>query len=108
VRLGQTATVLLELPRSAGVTRLPLSAVAELQGKTVVWLLDPATLTVRPQTVSVAGADGNSVVVSAGLAPGQTVVTAGVHLLTPGQKVKRYVEPVVAATGAAPASGAAR
>jgi RND family efflux transporter MFP subunit len=106
VRLGQTATVLLELPRTAGVTRLPLSAVAELQGKTVVWLLDKATMTVRPQPVAVAGADGNSVVVAAGLTTGQTVVTAGVHLLTPGQKVKLYVEP--AAVAAAPASGAAR
>jgi len=103
VKLGQTASVLVELPRVNGVTRLPLAAVAELQGKTVVWLLDPATLTVRPQPIEVAGADGNSVVVAAGLSPGQTVVTAGVHLLTPGQKVKLYVEPAAPA-----ASGAAR
>lgn len=103
VRLGQTATVLLELPRSEGVMRLPLAAVSEHQGKTVVWLLDPATLTVKPQPVSVSGADGTELVVSAGLAPGQTIVTAGVHLLTPGQKVKRYVEPAAAA-----GSGAAR
>jgi membrane fusion protein, multidrug efflux system len=103
VRLGQTATVLLELPRAADVSRLPLAAVAESQGKSVVWLLDKATLTVRPQPITVGGADGNSVVVTAGLTPGQTIVTAGVHLLTPGQKVKLYVEP------AAPsASGAAR
>jgi membrane fusion protein, multidrug efflux system len=104
VRLGQTASVLLELPRVAGVTRLPLSAVAESRGTTVVWLLDTSTLTVQPQPVTVAGADGNSVVVSAGLAPGQTVVTAGVHLLTPGQKVKRYREPAAAASpaGSAP------
>jgi membrane fusion protein, multidrug efflux system len=26
--------------------------------------------------------------------PGQEVVTAGVHVLTAGMKVKRYVEPV--------------
>jgi membrane fusion protein, multidrug efflux system len=107
VRLGQTATVHLELPRAAGVMRLPLAAVAERQGQTVVWLLDAGAMTVRPQPVTVAGADGNSVVVSAGLAPGQAVVTAGVHLLTPGLKVKRYAEPA-AATASAPASAAAR
>ena len=33
VRLGQTATVLVELPRDAGVTKLPLSALKEEQGK---------------------------------------------------------------------------
>jgi hypothetical protein len=41
--------------------------------------------------------------VTAGLAPGQEVVTAGVHLLTPGQKVKRYAEPGAAAAAAASA-----
>ena len=106
VRLGQTATVLVALPHSGGTTLLPLAAVAESQGRTVVWLLDKTTLTVQPQPITVGGADGNSVVVAAGLAPGQIVVTAGVHLLTPGQKVKLYVEP--ARPAAAAASGAAR
>jgi multidrug efflux pump subunit AcrA (membrane-fusion protein) len=65
----------------------------EVQGKTAVWLVDKKTMTVKPQPIQVAGADGNSVLVSEGLTPGQTVVTAGVHVLTPGQKVKFYVEP---------------
>ena len=106
VRLGQTATVRVKLPTISGVTRLPLAAVAESQGRTVVWLLDTQAMTVRPQPVTVSGADGNTVVVAAGLAPGQTIVTAGGHLLTPGQKVKRYAEP--AAPAPAPASGVAR
>ena len=96
VTIGQTASVLLELPAAEGVTRLPLSAVAESQGKTAVWVLDPAAMTVRPQPIVVGGADGNSVVVSAGLAAGQEIVTAGVHMLVAGQKVKRYVEPSAA------------
>jgi hypothetical protein len=29
--------------------------------------------------------------------PGQVVVTAGVHVLTPGQKVKFYVDPTLPA-----------
>jgi hypothetical protein len=45
----------------------------------------------------VGGADGNEVVVASGLSAGQEVVVAGVHVLTPGQKVKRYVPPRSAA-----------
>lgn len=92
-RLGRTATVMLEAPKQAGVIKLPLPALTQVQGKSAVWLLDAATMTVRPQFVSVAGADGNQVVIAGGLQPGQTVVTAGVHVLNPGQKVKRYIEP---------------
>lgn len=97
VQLGQTATVLMGLPPQAGVAKLPLTAVAHLEGKTAVWLVDKATMTVKPQPVTVAGAEGNAVVVSQGLAPGQIVVTAGVHVLTPGQKVKLYESPLATA-----------
>ncbi len=97
VQLGQTATVVLDTPRQDGVTRLPLTAVMQQQGKTAVWLLDKASMTVRVQPVVVAGADGNTVIVAAGLSAGQVVVTAGVHVLTPGQKVKLYEAPVAAA-----------
>lgn len=99
VRLGQTATVLVALPQATGVTRLPLSALREEQGRTTVWLVDRATMTVKVQPVQLAGADGNDAVITAGLAPGMVVVTAGVHVLTPNQKVKFYVDP-----GAPPAS----
>ena len=102
VRLGQTATVLMELPQVAGVTKLPLSALREEQGRSTVWLVDRGSMTVKSQDVKLAGADGNEAVIAAGLAPGQIVVTAGVHVLSPGQKVKFYVEP-----GAPPASAVA-
>lgn len=100
--LGQTATVLLPGQTRSDVTRLPLTALLELGGRSSVWLLDAQSMTVRAQPVEVAGADTNMVLISAGLAPGQEVVTAGVHVLTPGQTVKRYQEP--AAAGASPAS----
>ena len=90
VKLGQTATVLLAFPGPAHVIKLPLSAVLEFQGKSSVWLLDPKTMTVNIQPVEVHNADGNEVVITGGLQAGQEVVTAGVHVLTPGQKVKRY------------------
>lgn len=90
LQLGQTLTVVLDLPRQAGVIRLPLSAVMQQQGQSAVWLLDRASMTVKVQPIQVAGADGNSLVVTSGLSAGQTVVTAGVHVLTPGQKVKLF------------------
>jgi multidrug efflux system membrane fusion protein len=90
VQLGQTLTVLIEQPRQSGIVRLPLTALLQQQGRTVVWLLDRSTMTVQLQPVELGGADGNMVVMVSGLAPGQAVVTAGVHTLSPGQKVKLY------------------
>ncbi len=105
VRLGQTATVVVDLPQQAGIIKLPLAAVLEQGGKTSVWVLDGTSMTVKPQPVQVGGADGNEVVVAGGLKPGQEVVIAGVHVLNPGQKVKRYVPPRESvAPSAAPAA----
>jgi membrane fusion protein, multidrug efflux system len=102
VQLGQTAAVLIDLPKMAGVAKLPLSAVLQQQGKTSVWLVDKQSMTVKVQPVTVAGADGNSVIIAGGVNPGQEVVTAGVHMLTPGQKVRLYL-PNGAAAASAPA-----
>ncbi len=101
VRLGQTATVALAIPVTAAALKLPLAAVFEHQGKSSVWLLDPARMTVRAQAIVVGGAEGNQIIVAAGLEPGQQVVTAGVHVLTPGQKVTRYGAPPALASVAA-------
>jgi RND family efflux transporter MFP subunit len=106
VRLGQTATMLVEMPKTAGINKLPLSALKEEQGRTVVWVVDRGNMTVTAQPVQLAGADGNDAVIAGGLAPGQIVVTAGVHVLNPGQKVKFYVDPA-AATATAQAAAVA-
>ena len=109
VQLGQTMTVQLDLPRRDAAARLPLTAVMRQQGQTAVWVLDTASMTVKVQPIAVAGADGNSVMVASGLQPGQRVVTAGVHTLTPGQKVKLY-DAALAVNGPAqaPAPAASR
>ncbi len=101
VRLGRTATATVELSHTAGVTKLPLSALKEERGRTIVWVLDRDAMTVRAQEIRVSGAEGNDLVVGGGLEPGQEVVTAGVHVLRSGQKVRRYVEPGTAAGVAA-------
>ncbi len=106
LQLGQTLTVRVEQAARSGVVRLPLSAVVQQQGSASVWLLDKATLTVRPQAVVVAGADGNQLIVAQGLSAGQVVVTAGVHTLSPGQKVQLY-EAAFKADAPAPATATA-
>jgi membrane fusion protein, multidrug efflux system len=108
VNLGQTMSVVVDLPPMAGITKLPLSALKEDQGLTKVWLVDASSMTVQLQAVSVAGADGNEAVVSKGLKPGDVVVTAGVHVLQPGQKVKWLQETNKAAAAASAASAAAK
>ncbi len=79
---------------------------AEREGQSVVWLLDPKAMTVRPTPVRTSAISGNSVLVATGLCDGAEIVTAGVHVLSPGQKVRRYVDPAaVAASAAAVANG---
>ncbi|MBI3349002.1 MAG: efflux RND transporter periplasmic adaptor subunit [Burkholderiales bacterium] len=107
VKLGQSATVVLDLPQLAGVIKLPLSAVLQQGGKTSVWLLDGPSMTVKPMAVQVGGAEGNEVVIAGGLTAGQEVVVAGVHVLNPGQKVKRYVPPRTTSSSTTPAAPAA-
>lgn len=65
-----------------------------------MWVLDKSTMTVRSQPVQVATADGNEAVIGAGVTPGMQVVVAGVHVLSPGQKVTIYQPREVAAGGA--------
>lgn len=102
LRQGQTATVLMRLPVQAGITKLPITALKEQQGQTAVWVVQEPAMTLKLQTVTVGGADGNEAIILSGVLPGQRVVTAGVHVLSEGQKVKLYDPP--AASAVAPAS----
>ncbi|HEY8906083.1 MAG TPA: efflux RND transporter periplasmic adaptor subunit [Rhodoferax sp.] len=90
--LGRTVSVLPAGLQRSGlqVIKLPTTALRQEGQSTVVWVLDTATMTVKLQPIQVATADGNDVVVASGLTPGMQVVTAGVHVLTPGQKVMIY------------------
>lgn len=89
VRPGQTATVLLPMAAAGGL-RVPLSAVARAGDATVVWVLDTKAMTVRPRPIQLAGGEGTDALVASGLGAGDEVVTAGVHVLTAGETVRRY------------------
>lgn len=90
--LGITLNV--HAPQLAGsqsnVIKVPTSALRQEAQQTTVWLFDSASSTVSSQVVQVATADGNDVVIASGLKPGQQIVSAGVHVLSPGQKVTVY------------------
>jgi len=107
VPLGSTVNVrAVQLPGSQpSVIKLPTSALRQEGAGSAVWVLDAASMTVRSQPVQVGMVDGNEVVVTSGLQPGQQVVSAGVHVLSAGQKVTVY-NPTSNATGgsAAPVS----
>lgn len=88
VRLGMTATVEMSTAGTANASalRVPLSALVQDKGVTSVWVVEQGAVQLRK--VEVAGQSGNDILLSGGVQPGQTVVTAGVHLLKPGQKVR--------------------
>lgn len=133
LRIGMTAVVTFLRTAETAAIRVPLTALLQDQGRDLVWIYEPASVepkaepkgdakgdakaggkvpdesargTVRPVPVTLGEAIGNDIVVRQGLAPGQTIVIAGVHLLKAGQPVKpmQSVTPgtPVAASGVRP------
>ena len=92
--LGSTMTVVPQALSHAGLQaiKIPTSALRQDGQGSAVWVLDKKTMTLKLQPVQVATADGNEAVISAGLQPGMVIVSAGVHVLSPGQKVTIWQE----------------
>ncbi|RXT55952.1 efflux transporter periplasmic adaptor subunit [Bosea sp. Tri-44] len=86
-RLGTTITATVTTQASPGI-ELPITAVLERDGKTMVWVVNPATRTVSTEDVTIAARERSFVRILDGLTAGSRVVTAGVNSLTPGQTVK--------------------
>jgi multidrug efflux pump subunit AcrA (membrane-fusion protein) len=59
-----------------------------MDNQPAVWVVDPNSMQVSLRTVELQREASSSIVVSKGLEPGELVVTAGVHALRPGQKVR--------------------
>jgi membrane fusion protein, multidrug efflux system len=83
------------------VIKLPTSAMLRDGNSSAVWVLDLPSMTVQLTPVQIATADGNQAVVASGLQVGMQVVVAGVHVLSPGQKVTLYQAGRAAASAAA-------
>jgi RND family efflux transporter MFP subunit len=87
MQLGSTVSGSIKLAAPPGV-ELPASALTEANGQPAVWVVDPQSHTVSLREVDVSRYDPASVVVSKGLENGEVVVTAGVQVLRPGQRVR--------------------
>ncbi len=85
-RLGMSATVQLAGADGGTALRVPLTALLQHKGASAVWVVENGAVRLVP--VQVAGQSGNDVLLGGGVKAGQTVVTAGVNLLKPGQKVR--------------------
>jgi multidrug efflux system membrane fusion protein len=99
LRLGMTATVIAPDVDGNEAIRLPLTAIVDREGGRQVWVVDPKTSSVAARNVKLGSAQNDSVLVVEGLAGGETVVSAGVHMLQPGQRVKLTEAVAVAAAG---------
>lgn len=88
LRLGATVTGRLKQP-PAPVVELPASAVFEDAGRVFVWLADPKAQAVHRHEIAIQTREAERpVTVTSGLSRGDVVVTAGVHSLSEGQRVR--------------------
>ncbi len=67
---------------------LPITALLDRDGKTMVWVVDPRSKTVALRDISIGARSASMITVTSGIAAGDRVVTAGVHSLSPSQPVK--------------------
>jgi multidrug efflux pump subunit AcrA (membrane-fusion protein) len=74
--------------RTHKVVLLPWGALFEIAGKPAVWVIDPGSSTVSLKPIRLDRYTRDRLVVGDGLGAGETVVSAGVQLLRPGQKVE--------------------
>ncbi|MEV4783108.1 efflux RND transporter periplasmic adaptor subunit [Burkholderia sp. LMU1-1-1.1] len=85
-KLGMTAVVKFASRTAAPQIKVPLTALFSEKSVTSVWVVEGGAVKLAP--VTIAGVAGNELILGSGVKPGQTIVTAGVNLLKPGQKVK--------------------
>jgi len=67
---------------------IPVTAIFDAAGGSAVWVVEEPTMTVRQRPVKVGQVTENGIVVTDGLKAGELIVTAGVHSLEEGQKVR--------------------
>jgi len=106
LKLGMSATVRLDLAATQAIV-VPNTALYTRDSTPRVWVVDRSSETVRAVDVKLGESTADGVAITAGLKPGDIVVTAGANLLLPGQKVRLLESPPVAAVPAAAATATA-
>jgi RND family efflux transporter MFP subunit len=79
--------------KSEKAVLLPWGSLFEIDGAPAVWTIDPASNTVSLKPVTINRYMKDYIAVASGLKGGDVVVTAGVQMLRPGQKVEIAAEP---------------
>ncbi|MBY5704265.1 efflux RND transporter periplasmic adaptor subunit [Rhizobium leguminosarum] len=92
VLLGMTATIEADVSNGNSYVSIPLSALAEKDGKQMVWTVDRDTATVHGRDIKVSDFTGDGVHVSEGLDTGDLVVSAGTQFMSENLKVKVPVQ----------------
>ncbi len=89
---GMSAKVVIHFNHSSQQTSyylLPSAAVfTDANGQSFVWRLNNKSNQVHKTPVTIAGLKGSNVEITKGLHPGEQVISAGVHFLQEGQKVR--------------------
>lgn len=91
MRLGSTVVGTIELT-TAAIVSIPASALTQQDRSPAVWIVDPAKSTVALRNVDVLRFDPGKVILSQGLEPGETIVSAGIQALHPGQRIRLLPE----------------
>jgi len=86
-RLGITIAVTITTAVSPRID-LPTTALVDKDGKSFVWVVDPANSMVALREVTVTSRTSDMAILSGGISAGERIVVAGVHSLTPQQVVK--------------------
>jgi multidrug efflux system membrane fusion protein len=92
IALGMTARVKINAngknaARKDSAYLIPLSAIFQQNDKTAVWIVGPdRSVSLRPVEVGAYRDDG--ALISGGIAAGERIVSAGVHMLTTGDKIQ--------------------
>ena len=87
MRLGATVAGRMETEAQATI-EIPATALTKFNQQPAVWVVDPASHTVSIRNVDVLRYGQAMVALSGGLDAGETIVTAGVQALHPGQLVR--------------------
>jgi membrane fusion protein, multidrug efflux system len=87
VKLGMTATVEVGSEARPNLS-VAQTALFKINGQPQVWVVDRQTLKVAARSVQLGALSGDRAAIASGLAAGEWVVTAGVHKIAPGQRVR--------------------
>ena len=87
LKLGMNVAVTFERANDTAGLVLPASALIQSGVAPAVWIIGPDDR-VSLRSITVARYESDEIVVSAGLKPGERIVTAGVHKLVAGQQVR--------------------